>query len=297
MLSHMALPQEGHLDQLFHTFSYLDSHDNATMIFDLSYKVIAPGMFERQDWSNCVYGSNLKEQVPSDMRGSRGHGFIITAFVDNDHAGNLITRRSRAGFFTYCNTAPVYWISKKQTTIETSTFSSEFGAMKLRTEYIRGLRYKLRMIGIACESPGLIYGDNQLVLSNTTVPSSQLKKKSHSIAYHFVREGCARDEWRAGCIPTDENQSDLLTKPVPAGKKREKLVAKVLHHVYDRGVNGVAGVQQPRVIAGTTSTSREVRWDRNKEEFLLSFIFTFTAQCIPLCQTKESIRLGLRGVF
>ena len=63
--------------------------------------------------------------------------------------------------------------------------------------YIRGLRYKLRMMGIPVEGPTCIYGDNQSVLANTTIPDSTLKKKSQSIAYHFVHEGVARDE--SGC--------------------------------------------------------------------------------------------------
>ena len=54
MSSHMALPREGHLDQLFHIFSYLDLHDNAIMIFDPSYKTTEQGKFEKQDWSNCA---------------------------------------------------------------------------------------------------------------------------------------------------------------------------------------------------------------------------------------------------
>ena len=48
-------------------------------------------------------------------------------------------------------------MSKKQTSVETSSFGSEFIAMKLCTEYVRGLRYKLRMMGIACEEPTFVF--------------------------------------------------------------------------------------------------------------------------------------------
>ena len=63
------------------------------------------------------------------------------------------------------------------------------------------------------------YGNNQSVLANTTIPDSTLKKKSQSIAYHFVREGAARDEWRTAYVNTNDNESDLLTKPLPDGKR------------------------------------------------------------------------------
>ena len=74
-------------------------------------------------------------------------------------------------------------MSKKQTSIETSSFGSELCAMEMATEYVRGLRFKLRMI-----DPTFVYADNQSVLANTTMPMSMLRKKSDSIAYHFVRE-------------------------------------------------------------------------------------------------------------
>ena len=66
--------------------------------------------------------------------------------------------------------------------------------MKECCEYIRGLRYKSKMMSIPVEGPTCIYGDNQSVPANTTIPDSTLKKKSKSIAYDFVHEGVARDE-------------------------------------------------------------------------------------------------------
>jgi hypothetical protein len=109
-----------------------------------------------------------------------------------------------------------------------STFGSEFVAMKQATEYIRGLRYKLRMMGITVDEPAFVFGDNQSVLTNTTTPGSTLKKKSNAIAYHFVHEGYARDEWRTTYINTDKNVADLLTKPL-AGPKQTKFVRMLLH--------------------------------------------------------------------
>ena len=77
------------------------------------------------------------------------------------------------------------------------------------------------MMGIQHNCPVFIYGDNQSVLSNTTIPHSMLKKKSNYIAYHFVREVTARKKWRATYIKTNYNRSNILTKQFPYGEKEQ----------------------------------------------------------------------------
>jgi len=52
------------------------------------------------------------------------------------------------------------------------------------------------------EKPTFIFGDNRSVLVNSSKPHSSLKKKSSSIAFHFVREGVAKDEWRVAYLNT-----------------------------------------------------------------------------------------------
>ena len=49
---------------------------------------------------------------------------VIRAFVDADHAGDKVSRRSRTGFVVFVNSAPIMWISKKQAGVETSTFGT-----------------------------------------------------------------------------------------------------------------------------------------------------------------------------
>ena len=86
-------------------------------------------------------------------------------------------------------------------------------------------------MGILCEGPAYVYGDNQLVLANTTIPELVLKKKSQSLVYHFVHEGCACDEWRMAYVNMHLNPTDLLTKPLPSGEKCWSFVQMLLHHI------------------------------------------------------------------
>ena len=138
------------------------------------------------------------------MPDPRGLGMTMRVYVDSDHAGDTVTRSSRTIFIIFLNSAPIYWSSKKQTSCETSYFGSDFCAMKQATECVRGLQYKLRMMGIPVDEPAFIFGDNQSVLANTTMPESTLKKKTQSVAYHFLRERSARDEWRTAYINTHD---------------------------------------------------------------------------------------------
>ena len=89
------------------------------------------------------------------------------------------------------------------------------------------------MMGTPVEGPACIHGDNQSVLANTTIPDSTLKKKSQSIAHHFVREGVTRNKWRTAHVNTHDNPADLLPKPLPAGAKRAKFVTMLLHHIFE----------------------------------------------------------------
>jgi hypothetical protein len=130
------------------------------------------------------------------------------------------------------NTALVQWFSKQQATIETSVFRAEFVAMKIGMESLRGLRYKLRMMGVGISGPSYIYGDNMSVIHNTQRPESMLKKKSNLICYHAIRESVAMGESLTGHIGTNENVGDLATK-VLYGQKRRYTVSQLLYDIYD----------------------------------------------------------------
>ena len=65
----------------------------------------------------------------------------------------MANRRSHSGIINYVNNAPIIWYSKVQNTVEASSFGSEFVALKIATEIIKALRYKVRCFGIPVKGP------------------------------------------------------------------------------------------------------------------------------------------------
>ena len=115
----------------------------------------------------------------------------IICFVDADHASNQIMRRSHTGILIFLSRAPIIWYSKARNTVESSTSGSEFVATKIAVDLTVALRYKLCMFGIPLDGEANMFVDNQSVALNATIPSSTLKKKHNSIAYHRVHEAIA----------------------------------------------------------------------------------------------------------
>ena len=165
LASHLAMPREGHLEAIFHLFNFLDKRHNARVVFDQSYPDLDMTAFKECDWK-AFYG-DVQEAIPPNAPPPRGKDVDLRMFVDSDHAGDRRTRRSRTGLIFYLNLAPITWYSEKQATIETTVFKAEFVAMKQGMETLRGIRYKLRMMGVQLSGPSYIYGDNMSVVYNT----------------------------------------------------------------------------------------------------------------------------------
>ena len=231
LASQLALPREGHLEALLHVFAYIEKKHNARVVYDPTYPEINDRDFKECEWKS-FYGE-VKEAIHPNAPIPRGKEVDLRMFVDSDHAGDRLTRRSRTGYVIYINMAPIVWFSKKQSTIETSVFGAEFVATKQGMEALRGLRYKLRMMGVELSGPSYIYGDNMSVIHNTQRPESVLKKKSNSVSYHAVREAVAMGECLTGHISTNENPADLCTKVIYGGQKRDHLVGLMLYDIAD----------------------------------------------------------------
>jgi hypothetical protein len=162
------------------------------------------------------------EAIPGNMPNPRGKHVVTTCFVDADHAGCKETRRSHSGILIFVNRAPIMWYSKRQNTVEASTYGSELLAMRISIEMIEGLRYKLRMMGIPLVEECAVFCDNSAVVTNTR-PEATLKKKHAAINFHRVREAIAAGTIKVAKENTQTNLADILTKLMPGSKMKELL--------------------------------------------------------------------------
>ena len=97
----------------------MNKYYNSELVLDPSDQVIGQAEFERQYWTSRKFGHvSGNEDLPPNMPATRGLVFVIMPRVDVYHSGYTFTQSSRTGFLIYVNSAPVYWMSKKQTSCE-----------------------------------------------------------------------------------------------------------------------------------------------------------------------------------
>ena len=113
--------------------------------YDPKTLVINKSVFQHSaDWKD-FYG-DIVEELPARMPEPFGNLVTISAFVDANHAGNVVMQRSLTGIVIFVQNAPIIWFSNRQNTVESASFGSEFVALRICKERIVALRYKLRML-------------------------------------------------------------------------------------------------------------------------------------------------------
>lgn len=238
-------PREGHMRAMFRLFGYVKKHPHGQIIVDANPMDWSQFEAVQHDWNEFYPGA--EEDIPPDIPSPKGKAIQLTCYKDADHAYDLVTRRSVTGVLLFANNMPIEWISKRQKTVETSTYGSELVASRIATDLIVAYRYKFRMLGVPIEGPSMLLGDNASVIASASVPSSPLRKKHNAIAYHQVREAIAAKIIRFAKINSKHNLSDCLTKPL-GPEDFHRLVKQVLFRSPHPSSHGT-GVNKVRVVS------------------------------------------------
>ena len=138
-----AAPRQGHMDRLKRIYAYV----TRTKDYAARFRTDKPGYSflpeQDFDWTYSAYG-DVHKILPDDMPEPLGKAVVTTTTMDANLNHHLATGKSLTGCLHVVNKTPVDCYSKKQATIETATYGSEFVAAKTATEQIMDISQTLR---------------------------------------------------------------------------------------------------------------------------------------------------------
>jgi hypothetical protein len=142
-----TMPRRGHLERAKQIYCYLRMMKEARIQVLTNEPDYSYFQDQEYDWSSSVYG-DVKEIIPMDIPEPKGKYVTMSHYFDANLYHNMVTGRSITAILHFLNQTPMDWYSKKQATVETATFGSEFIAARTTINQIINLRTTLHYLGI-----------------------------------------------------------------------------------------------------------------------------------------------------
>jgi hypothetical protein len=206
-----AAPRIGHLERVKRIYGYLSKMRRSAIRVRTDEPDYSDLPEMEHDWSRSVYGE-ISELVPKDAPDPLGKAVTLTHYVDANLMHDIVTGRSVTGILHMINKMPLDWYSKKQATVETATYGSEFVAARICVEQVIDLRNTLRYLGVPIRSKSYMFGDNKSVVDSSMQVYAKLHKRHNMLSFHRVREAIASGMIGFYYIPGDINPADILSK-------------------------------------------------------------------------------------
>ncbi|PSR73944.1 hypothetical protein PHLCEN_2v10251 [Hermanssonia centrifuga] len=191
LIQHLTTPGKVHWEALMRVYRYL----RGTVDYKLTYR----GSSEAKD---------------------------LIGFVDADHAGDPVDRRSITGYAFILNGAAVSWASKKQRTVATSSTEAEYVAGSNATKEVVWLQLLLSEIGQLDSGPKTLLIDNQSAIALAKNPVFHSAMKHIGVQHHYICEKFEEKVVSAEYVATGDQVADVLTKALP--REKHEMFAKGL---------------------------------------------------------------------
>ena len=204
-------PRIGHLERCKRIYGYLSKMKHAMIRVRTEEPDYSDVPEQHFDWAYTVYG-DVKEIIPDDLPEPLGKPVVLTTYVDANLYHDWLTGRSVTGILHLVNQTPFDWYSKKQSTVETATYGSEFSAARVATDQIMDNRQTLRYLGVPVRPVTYMFGDNESVVDSSSRPHAKLHKRHMALSYHRVREAIAAKIINFQHIRGNINPADILSK-------------------------------------------------------------------------------------
>lgn len=162
----------------------------------------------------------LRSTISFRLRfGPSGESSLVD-YSDADWASDKNDRKSITGAVGILCGGAIFWLSRKQKSVATSTAEAEYTDMAVTAKQGQWIAQVLRDMGypqyIAKNAITVqTKGDNQGAIYLVKNPILSERSKHIDISYHYVRDLAEKKKIVVEYVPTNEMVADGLTKPLP----------------------------------------------------------------------------------
>ena len=140
--SHLSMPRKVHMEALMGMLVYLDKAYGETIIVYHIIPKVNTSMEIETNWLKSIYGKDNQKKTTANTPEPLGKPMLVNVFVYTNQPEENLIYRSHTGILNYVNNTPIDWFSKRQNTVETSTFGAELIAARIAMEKVKALRTK-----------------------------------------------------------------------------------------------------------------------------------------------------------
>lgn len=211
LLSFRAVPRKGHLERAKRVVGYLLKMRHAILRFRTGKPDCSDVSDRVFEWTHTVYGGT-KEILKDDAPQPKGPQVQLTYYVDANFMHCLMMEGSVTGIIHYANQTLLDWFTKKQNTVETATYGSEFMAACICVEQIYDIRNTLQYLGVAICEVSMMFGDNESVVNSSLLPHVKLHKQHAMLSFHKVQQAIAMGAIKFHFLDRSQNPADIVSK-------------------------------------------------------------------------------------
>jgi hypothetical protein len=205
--------RKGHLEQLKRVYGYLKKIASAAICDRTSQPDFSALPNQNFCWCQSIYGK-VEELLPEDAPRPKGNKVVTVTYTDAYIYNDMLTGRAVTGKLNFCNQTLNEWYLKRQATVGTATCGSELTAARIAVDQINNLMTTLRYLGVHVHKKSYMFGDNQSVVTKSTIPHSAWNKRHNAMAYQRVREIIAADIMGYYWIDGKDNPADIVSKHI-----------------------------------------------------------------------------------
>nr|GEW30448.1 copia protein [Tanacetum cinerariifolium] len=142
----------------------------------------------------------------------KGTDIETVVYVDSDHAGDYVDRKSTSSICTFVRCCLTSWFSKKQTALAISTTEAKYVSAGEACQQALWMKQALIDYDVRLDDVSIMCG-NKGVINLSKNPVQHSRTKHIEIRHHFLRDNVQRGHISIKKVSSFDSIADILTKP------------------------------------------------------------------------------------